>query len=93
MNTSSEQDDSPYQQAVTAMHKGMSNLEQAAMNVRGKYTPRVPDEAEYVRYRKVVENPTELFKFVSRGLGTRDPDKIHEGAKEYLTEMRKRFGE
>jgi len=75
------------------MDRGMDRLEQAAMNVRSKYKPPVPDEAEYVRYRTVVENTTTLFQFVSRGMGTNDPDRIQAGAKEYLTEMRKRFGE
>lgn len=83
----------PYEDAYDAVDRGMSNVEQAALRVRGKMTPPVPDNAEYARYMTLRENPSQLFKFVSRGMGTQDPARVQRGAADYLNEMRKRFGE
>ena len=84
---------SPYEQKLQAYDRGLDNLEIAHQNVRASVVPRVPDREEYVRYRRLVDQPTMLYDFVQRGLGTSDPRRVQEGAKDYLREMRKRFGE
>lgn len=78
---------------MDAAARAVGNLERATLNVRSRAVPPVPDEAEYVRYQTLKMEPTKLFDFVRRGMGTTDPDRIQRGAAEYLTEMRKRFGE
>lgn len=75
------------------MRSGIAKVQQAALAVRSKIAEPVSPEAEYVRYREMAENPDKLLGFVSHGMGTNDPAQIQQGAVDYLTAMKKRFGE
>lgn len=72
--------------------QGFEKLDGAVRGAMRDVVPKVPDDVQYTRYRRLLNNPVELFAFVQKGLNTKDPDRLQRGAREYLSEMQKRFG-
>lgn len=85
--------DKAYNERMKAYGKGIALAQSAYRQAAPAIAPRVSDQAQYVRYQKLKEDPDGLEEFVSRGLGTTDSARIQQGVAEYISEMRKRFGE
>lgn len=76
-----------------AADTAFGNMEKATTKAREFVAPSVPDDVQYMRYTQLAQQPSKLYDFVARSLNTREPSRVQEGAAEYLTEMRKRYGD